>query len=203
MTTAERVQHLVAPLLEGRGLDLYDLELGGGVLKVTVDRRGGVDLDEVAQVTRAVSRVLDEADPIPGRYTLEVTTPGVERRLRTPAHFARAVGESVKVKLRPGAEGERRVEGTLTESDEDGISVQPPEGEERRIALDEIDKARTVLQWGPLPKAKRAPDEGSSDGAARRRSESRGLRGRGTPTAQRKPRPAWPGNAEDTVRGAR
>jgi ribosome maturation factor RimP len=155
MTTAERVQHLVAPLLEGRGLDLYDLELGGGVLKVTVDRREGVDLDEVAQVTRAVSRMLDEADPIPGRYILEVTTPGLERRLRTPAHFARAVGETVKVKLRPGAEGERRVEGTLTASDENGISVQPPEGEERRIALDEIDRARTVLQWGPEVKQKR------------------------------------------------
>src|SRR5262245_45811835 len=98
MSTIERVTELVAPILADFGLELYDLEHTGGVLKVTVDRAGGVDLDALAAVTRNVSRELDHADPIPGHYTLEITSPGLERVLRTPAHFAGAVGSKVNVR---------------------------------------------------------------------------------------------------------
>ena len=72
------------PLLSGLGLDLYDLELAGGTLSVTVTRPGGVDLDALTEASRAVSAWLDANDPIPGRYTLDVSSPGLERRLRTP-----------------------------------------------------------------------------------------------------------------------
>jgi ribosome maturation factor RimP len=91
--TISRVTAIVAPLLVDLKLDLYDVEFRGGTLRVTVDTPpgspGGVDLDTIALVTRMVSRDLDHADPIPGRYTLEVTSPGLERTLRTPAHFRR------------------------------------------------------------------------------------------------------------------
>ena len=99
------------------GLDLYDLELNGGVLRVVVDRRdaGGVGMDAITQVTRPVSRALDEHDPIDGRFTLEVSSPGLERTLRTPEHFRGAVGTVVAVKTprappgRPALAGHARI----------------------------------------------------------------------------------------------
>jgi len=95
MSTADRVQHLVAPLLEAAGLDLYDLELAGGVLRVLVDKEGGADIDAVAKLARALSNALDEHDPIDGHYTLEVSTPGLAAarrgalRVVTPRHTVR------------------------------------------------------------------------------------------------------------------
>ncbi len=79
----------LSPVLEARGLDLVDVEVHGAQLTVFVDREGGVGLDELGEATRDVSAALDELDPMPGRYTLSVSSPGLERRLRTPAHFAR------------------------------------------------------------------------------------------------------------------
>ncbi len=90
----------LAPVLEARGLDLVDVEVHGTQLTVFADREGGVGLDELADATRDVSAALDEIDPMPGRYTLSVSSPGLERRLRTPAHFARAVGERITVRVR-------------------------------------------------------------------------------------------------------
>ena len=74
----------LSPLLGARGLDLVDVELHGSELTIFVDREGGVDLDTLGEATRAVSDTLDEIDPLPGRYTLAVSSPGLERRLRTP-----------------------------------------------------------------------------------------------------------------------
>ena len=84
MGVVERVHPLVAPILADLGLELYDLEHAGGILKVVIDRDGGVDLEEIALATRLISRELDHSDPIPGRYTLEVGSPGLERPLRRP-----------------------------------------------------------------------------------------------------------------------
>ena len=100
-SVVERVREIVAPLLAARGLFVDDVEHKGSALRITVDREGGVDLDAIAEATRVVSRALDEDDPVPGSYTLEVSSPGLERPLRTPAHFARAVGTAVKVKTIP------------------------------------------------------------------------------------------------------
>ena len=99
------------------------MELRSGVLLVTVDRDGGVDLEALTDANRAVSAVLDELDPIPGRYTLEVSSPGVERTLRTPAHFVKAIGETVTVKTRPQVPGERRRRGVLVAADDDGLTL--------------------------------------------------------------------------------
>jgi ribosome maturation factor RimP len=158
MATADRVRDLVTPLLADRDLELYDLELTGGVLKVLVDREGGADLEAIAEATRAVSRALDDHDPIPGSYTLEVSTPGLERRLRTPEHFAGAIGESVAVKTVPGSEGERRVEGIVAAADDDGVTVRSdPDGQgpvDHHLRYDQIERARTTFAWGPPPRPK-------------------------------------------------
>jgi ribosome maturation factor RimP len=144
----------LSPLLEARGLDLVDVELHGSELTVYVDRQGGVDLDTLGEATRAVSGALDEIDPLPGRYTLAVSSPGLERRLRTPAHFARAIGEAVTVRVHGGTADVRRVSGTLEGADETGFTLVGPDlpGGSMRIAYSEIERARTVFEWGPQPK---------------------------------------------------
>ena len=118
-TVAERVADAVAPLVEGLGLILHDVEHTGGSLRVLVDRDGGVDVDALTDATRAVSSLLDELDPIGGRYTLEVSSPGLERPLRTAAHFRRAVGTEVTVKTVPGTDGERRFTGVVADADDE------------------------------------------------------------------------------------
>jgi ribosome maturation factor RimP len=183
MTVTDRVRELVLPLLADRQLDLYDVELAGSLLKVVVDRHEGLDLDLLSDTTRAVSRALDEADPIPGTYTLEVTSPGLERTLRTPQHFARAVGEQIKVKLLAGAAatGERRLAGELVAADDTGVVVRTGSDDdgapvERRVDYGDIDRARTVFEWGPTAKP----------GAARRPGRSPQRRQAGKATSNEK-----------------
>ena len=151
MTTdvAARVSELVEPLLEARGAELYDVVLGGATLQILV--AGGVDLDRLAEITRDISSALDQADPMPDRYTLEVSTPGLERALRTPQHFAGAIGERVKIKTNPNIGGDRRVEGALTAADDEGFVVDTGT-EQRRMSYGDVERARTVFEWGPQPK---------------------------------------------------
>lgn len=157
--TAERVRDVVASILASRELDLYDLEVHSSTVRVIVDRPGGVDLDTLGDVTRAVSRGLDDADPIGHRYTLEVTSPGVERPLRTPEQFIRAVGETVKVKTTIELDGERRLEGVLVAADQSGITLEAERGESNyTLGYGDIAKARTVFAWG----TPRPPSPGSN-----------------------------------------
>ena len=142
-----RVRDLLEPVLTAAGLELFDVELKGGILQVAIDRDGGVDLDTISRAATAVSAVLDDADPIPGRYTLEVSSPGLERALRTPDHFRRYVGTTVTVKTRPDVEGERRVTAVLDSADDEGFTVGG-----RRLRYDQVERARTVFEWGPAPK---------------------------------------------------
>ncbi len=155
MSTVDRVRELVVPIVEAAGLDLYDLELGGGTLQVLLDKDGGVGVDDLATVSRQISRALDEHDPIAGHYTLEVSTPGLERPLRTPEHFAKAIGSSVKVKTRPGVEGDRRLAGTVAEAGEDGVTFAVEDGTSRTLRYDDIERARTTFEWGGAAKRER------------------------------------------------
>jgi len=138
------------PVMAAAGLELVDVEMKSGVLQVTVDREGGVDLEALTAANRAASTLLDELDPFPGRYSLEVSSPGIERPLRTPAHFAKAVGALVTVKTRPQVPGERRLRGTLLASDDEGftLAVEGSDDEPVRLAYGDIDRARTVFVWG-------------------------------------------------------
>jgi len=157
-TTIGRVERLVTPILTDLHLELYDLEFRGGTLRITVDTpsgdvKKGVDLETIALATRLISRELDHEDPVPGHYTLEVSSPGLERTLRTPAHFVRSIGATVAVRLRDiGEGGERRLHGTLEAADDDSITVRPDEGEARTVPYTHIDRAKTVFVWGPTPK---------------------------------------------------
>jgi ribosome maturation factor RimP len=151
MTTADRLRELIEPIVADLGVELFDLEYGASKLTVTVDRPDGIDMEAVAAATRAISRMLDEADPVPGHYTLEVSSPGLERTLRTPAHFTWAIGQQVSVKTVPAYEGPRRVKGTILDTADDTVVLETTEGE-LELAYTDIDKARTVFEWGGQPK---------------------------------------------------
>lgn len=154
----QRVRELVEPIAADLDLDLYDVEQRGGTLRVTIDTLpgsdGGVDMDQLALATRLISREMDHQDPMPGRYTLEVTSPGVERTLRTPAHFRREIGKTINVRLADTDAEHRRLEGVLVAADETTATIRSDDDEltERVIPIDEIDRARTVFVWGPKPK---------------------------------------------------
>lgn len=152
MEVTTRVRDLCEPVAADLGLELYDVERAGGMLRITIDRAGGLPLDDLAEATRRISRLLDEHDPVPGTYTLEVTSPGLERNLRTPEHFARSIGDLVSVRVRIPGEGAERVRGTIVGVDADGITLQTDDASRRTIGFQQIDKARTVFEWGPAPK---------------------------------------------------
>jgi ribosome maturation factor RimP len=155
MDTTTRVRLLVAPLVEASDATLYDLELANGVLRVTVDRPGGVDIGTIGSLTREISRMLDVEDPIAGQYTLEVSSPGLERPLRTAEHWAGAVGSLVNVKTRAGVDGDRRIKAVVLEAGPDTVTLAPEgadPGVTRVLAIDDVERARTVFEWGPAPK---------------------------------------------------
>src|SRR5947209_15365396 len=149
VSVTDQVRELVEPLLAVHDVEVVDVEQLGATLRVTVDRPGGIDLDAVSEATLVVSDALDRHDPIPGRYTLEVSSPGLERPLRTPAHFQRFVGSDVAVKTKAEVEGERRVDGRLEAADDDGFVVAG-----RRLSYGDVEKARTVFVWEPAERGK-------------------------------------------------
>jgi ribosome maturation factor RimP len=159
VSVADRVRNLVAPICADLGLEVYDVEHSAGRVRVMVDRPGGIDLEAIAVATRLISRELDHGDPVPGRYHLEVSSPGLERPLRTPEHYQRAVGQTVSVRLHPGADEPRRVSGLLAEADDDGVTVtlDDQEAHQRRIRYIDIERARTTFAWG----APRRPAKGA------------------------------------------
>jgi len=150
MGTSNDVERIAAPACECAGLELVDVEIRSGNLVITVDREGGVDLDTLGRVSKAISTALDHEDAGPsGHYELEVSSPGLERRLRRPDHFQRFVGHDVAVKTKAGVEGDRRFEGRIATADERSMIVTGaglPEGG-RRINYRDIERAHTVFDW--------------------------------------------------------
>jgi len=150
------VDALVRPVVEAAGLELVEAafrkEGGRRVLRVTVDREGGIDLDTISDASERISRRLDIEDVTAGPYTLEVSSPGVERPLRHPRDFVRRVGEKVKVSTAQAVEGSRTHSGILAAADDASIVVATETGE-RRISHEQIRAARTVFEWGPARRA--------------------------------------------------
>jgi ribosome maturation factor RimP len=141
---------LIRPVIEGSGLELVDVafgrESGRRVLRVVVDREGGVDVDTIAELAEKVSRRLDVEGFAPGPYALEVSSPGIERSLKLPRDFVRRVGDNVKVKTTAPIEGRTNIKGELVSADDDGVVVAVGGGE-LRVRYADIASARTVVDW--------------------------------------------------------
>ncbi len=145
--TGNELAELLEPVLGRLGYELADLEVRsggkGGFVRVFIDKPDGIDLDDCEKVSLAVSALLDVEDPVPGKYTLEVSSPGLDRKLTKVEHFQRFVGEVVKVQMRLPIEGRRRFRGKLMSLADENIVVEV-DGEPHSLALATIDTARLV-----------------------------------------------------------
>lgn len=150
-----RLWDRLEPWLEAEGIELDDLDVlgrgAGRVVRVIIDAPGGVDVDRIADVSRGVARILDTEDAIDGAYTLEVSSPGLERPLRRPEHYRKAVGKEVLIKTKAPVDGATSHRGVLGAVEADAVDVAV-DGQPRRIALAEVTQARTVFRWEKSPK---------------------------------------------------
>ena len=143
----QRLRDLVEPTVNRLGFDVVAVELLGSgtgrIVRLSIDKPGGVGADDCAEVTIHLGPVLDEADPIQGSYTLEVSSPGISRPVQRRDDFARFAGYRAKIRLFEGPP-RRRYTGTLAGVDEDDVRIVC-DGEEHRLPLDQIERARLVL----------------------------------------------------------
>jgi len=169
MDLRERLIDLVEPVLASLGYELVDVEYvagrGDATVRVYIDWPGGepppgwtpgegeenrsfegIGVDDCEKVSRELSTLLDAEDPVPTAYSLEVSSPGLDRILRTPAHFRRFVGERVHVELKQARDGRRRYTGQLTQTDDERIELNV-DGEPVAMGLAEIGKARLAPDW--------------------------------------------------------
>jgi ribosome maturation factor RimP len=143
----DRLLELLEPAVAAMGFELADLDAhfgGRGLLRLYIDREGGVTLDDCQRVSEQVGAFLDVEDPLPSSYVLEVSSPGFDRRLRTLAHFERFSGEQAKVELRDAIDGRRRFTGRLA-------------GVEGSTVLLEVEGELTRLPFGDIAEARLAP----------------------------------------------
>jgi len=146
MTTESELIKLLEPEIEGMGYELVALDVrtgGRGLLRLYIDGPDGIDVDDCERVSHQVSGLLDVEDPIPGEYTLEVSSPGLDRPLRKAEHFRRFEGQEAKVRLKLPKDGRRRFRGRISNAGQDDFVLESDEGNVR-IALEEIDLARLV-----------------------------------------------------------
>ena len=143
-TDTEKIEVLAREVARDLSLSLFDLEVAREgpriILRVFVDREGGVVLSEIETYSRRLGALLDVEDPVAGAYVMEVSSPGVNRRLRRPEHFAASIGRRVKVTLAEPREGRRHIVGVLSGSDGEGIAIAVGDAE-IRVPFGEIRKA--------------------------------------------------------------
>ena len=141
----DQLSELLRPVVHALGYELWELEYapraGGGLLRLYIDSPNGISLDDCERVSHAVSDELDAADPIPGHYTLEVSSPGLDRVLRTSEQFARFQGECVRLEMSQPVEGRRRFLGRLRAVSETDIVLEI-DGRDMRLPIAGIHKAR-------------------------------------------------------------
>jgi len=147
----ERLSGLLEPCVEAMGYELADLELQRGnrgqVLRLFIDRESGVALGDCERVSGQVSALLDAEDPIQGHYSLEVSSPGLDRKLAKPAHFDRFVGRRVRVRMRDGQNGQRNFSGKLRGCRDAAVVVDQDGGGEIELRLDDIKVARLMPEF--------------------------------------------------------
>jgi ribosome maturation factor RimP len=141
----ERLVALIEPLLGQLGYELVELEYAAGrshgVLRLFIDKPEGIGVEDCEKVSREVSALMDVEDPIPNAYTLEVSSPGFDRVLRTKPHFERFKGERVFVELKVPRDGRKRYTGTLLNVADEGIEIEV-DRQMVNLPFDEIGKAR-------------------------------------------------------------
>lgn len=180
----DAIRALVEPPLVSSGLELWDVEVSHDTVRLLVDRPGGVDLDALAKLAgKVVSPLLDEHPELTpaGHFSLEVSSPGVERTLRRREHYDRYVGTEVSVKTSVAVDGSRRHQGRLVSVGEEGIVIEPRDGAPGAtvsIRHSDIERTRTVLVWGPAEKPgakKGGPKAKPSSNKAVKRPAANGL----------------------------
>jgi len=157
MSIEKRLGDLFEQHLAGQGLELDYLQVAGRgprIVRVIVDRDGGVGVDQLAAASRSLSRQLDRLDPFEGSYSLEVSSPGLERALHLPRHFHKSIGRDVVIKTDVDVAGHRHHRGVLEAADSDGCSVRV-DGESRLIGYGQIRSARTRFEWNRQGRATR------------------------------------------------
>jgi ribosome maturation factor RimP len=148
----ERVWRLAAPLAAQEGMEIIDIEFrpeggrAGRVLRLYLDKEGGPNVDEISRVSRALSDVLDAENAIDTAYTLEVSSPGINRPLKRPEHFVRFVGKRIRVRTRDMIEGRRSFLGILSEVAGDKI-VLAQDGKDFNIPFSIIEKSNYEHDW--------------------------------------------------------
>lgn len=150
----EIVEELAQPIAEAAGVEVVDVEYkkegSHWFLRVYIDKPGGVDIDDCSRFSEVLSERLDEVDPIPGAYFLEVSSPGVERPLKKPADFERAVGEYVRISLYEPVAGQKVLEGVLREYGSGRLVVEQQvrgRSQDVEVPLDKVASARLAIQF--------------------------------------------------------
>jgi ribosome maturation factor RimP len=167
--TTRKLLHIAEAVCSGAGYDLVDVrfvrEQGGWVLQVFIDlpgwlpgQPGGIGFEDCERVSRELGTVLDVEDPIPQAYRLEVSSPGVERPLRTADHFRRFVGQTVKMTLREGVGGRRNFKGTVVGVEPAADAAGAPDADVDLDVVLEVDGTRYRLPLGDLSSARLVPD---------------------------------------------
>jgi ribosome maturation factor RimP len=150
--TVARIWELAAPVAETRGMEIIEIELrregsrGGRVLRLYLDKPGGPNMDELSRVSRELSELLDTHDVVEGAYTLEVSSPGINRPLKRPEHFVRFIGKTVRVRSRELIQGRRSFLGRLLEVSNDKIVVNQ-DGARCEIPFSLIEKSNYEHDW--------------------------------------------------------
>ncbi len=145
---AQRVYDLALPLAQEQGIEIWDVtytkEAGEWYLRVYIDKPDGVGISDCERFSRAFDPILDEADPIEGSYTFEVSSAGAERELKRPEHFQRFLGSNVEVRLYKAADGSKTWTGTLTAYADGGVTILSA-GTERTFDKAAIAQVRVKL----------------------------------------------------------
>ena len=148
---AKTVWELALPVAERLGLTLWDVEFvkegSRHILRITIDTGAGVTIEDCERMHRAIDPVLDEADPIENAYDLEVSSPGIERELRTDAHIAACVGFDVEVRLFAPLDGKKSFTGVLAGLDESGAVLLDENGTVRAFPRETVAKLSTVFTF--------------------------------------------------------
>ena len=150
--TIRRVWELAAPIVKAEGMEIVDIELhhegtrGGRILRLYLDKEGGPGVDDLSRVSRQLSDLLDSDDVVPGAYTLEVSSPGINRPLRRPEHFARFIGKRIRVRTRDKIEGRRSFLGILQAVVGDQITVKQ-DNTQYQIPFAAIEKSNYEHDW--------------------------------------------------------